>query len=191
VGRLVGPGEPPHSSRCAMEIRDDDPPGAALRRLIGWTEQMPSPGRSEVRCHLSAAKERFVLLRRLGVESVCLVHQGRPVDPSLSLEVGALATNHLTALAEALPDRSFTRESFFNLMHSQVESHREMDATWSTRSLGIQCLVAAQNKLGLLERAVTLAAGEEAIVAVRREAADCAVYIGFFAEALRRRVPEC
>ena len=174
-----------------MEIRDDDPPGAALRRVIGWTGKMPSPCRSEVRCHLFAAKERFVLLRRLGVESVCLAHQARPVDPSLLLEVGALATNHLTAMAEALPDRSFTRESFFNLMHSQVESHREMDATWSTRSHGIQCLVAAQKKLGLLERAVPLAVGDEAIAAARREAADCAVYIGFFIEAFRRRVPGC
>jgi len=169
-----------------MEIQDDDPPGAALCRLIGWTERMASPCRRHAGCHLSAARERFVLLRRVGVESVWLVQQSRPLDPSVLLEVGALTTNHLAALAEALPDRSFTRMSFFNLMHSQVESHREMDATWSIRSLGIQCLVAAQKKLDLLERALTFASGEESIIAVRREAADCAVYIGFFAEAFRR-----
>jgi len=172
-----------------METRDDDPPKEALRRLIGWAEQLPLPCREDAGFHLVAAKERFSLLRRLGVDSVWLAHQGRRFDSSLLLEVGALITNHLIALAEALADGSFTRQSFFNLMHSQVESHREMDATWAARTLGVQALVAAIHKLGVLEQEALRAAGEDSIARMRLEAADCAVYIGFFHEAVRRRVP--
>ncbi|HEY4591948.1 MAG TPA: hypothetical protein VIJ61_06040, partial [Thermoanaerobaculia bacterium] len=86
-------------------------------------------------------------------------------------------------------DRGFSRQSFFALMHSQVESHREMDATWAARTLGVQALVAATHKLGLLEATVPLVGGEESTARARRYAADCAVYIGFFLEVMRRRVP--
>jgi len=172
-----------------VETRDDDPPKEALQRLIGWAEHLPVPCREDAGSHLVAAKERFSLLRRLGVESVCLAHQGRRFDAALLLEVGALTTNRLMALSEALPDGGFPRQSFFALMQSQVESHREMDATWASRTSGVQALVAATHKLGLVEQALRLAAGEESIATVRREAADCAVYIGFFHEAVRRRVP--
>lgn len=173
-----------------METRNDDPPGEALGRLIGYAGELPPPCRGDVSRQLFAATERFSLLRRLGVESVWVAHQGRRVDSSLLLEVGALTTNRLIAVAEALADRSFTRQSFFNLMHSQVDSHREMDGTWPARTSGVRSLVAAQKKFGLLEWTVSRAAGLEAMAAVRREAADCAVYISFFLEAMRRRVPE-
>ncbi len=172
-----------------METRDDDPPKEALRRLIGCAEGMPPPCRGNSSCHFYAARGRFSVLRRLGVESVFLLEQERRVEISLLLEVGALTMNQLIALAEAFPGPSFTRQSFFNLMHSQVEAHREMDATWPVRTQGVQSLVAACRKLGLLERIVLLASGSEEIAIARREAADCAVYIGFFIEALRRRLP--
>lgn len=172
-----------------METRDDDPPKEALRRLIGYAEQLPLPCRRDVEGHLFSVKEWFSLLRRLGVENVWLAHQGRRFDSSLLLEVGALTVNRLIALSVALPDRSFTRQSFFTLMHSQVESHRDINATWAARTFGVQALIAATHKLGLLEGTVFLAAGEDAVARVRREAADCAVYIGFFVEAMRRRVP--
>jgi len=70
------------------------------------------PCRGDVSRQLFSAIERFSLLRRLGVESVWVAHQGRRVDSSLLLEVGALTTNRLIAVAEALADRSFTRQSF-------------------------------------------------------------------------------
>jgi hypothetical protein len=174
---------------AAVETRDDDPPQEALRRLIGYAERLPLPCRRDVESHLFSVQEWFSLLRRLGVESVCLAHQGRRVDSSLLLEVGALTTNRLIALSAALSDEGFSRQSFFALMHSQVESHRGMDSTWAVRTLGVQALVAATSKLGLLEGAVLLAPGEDSSASVRREAADCAVYIGFFVEAMRRRVP--
>ena len=172
-----------------MESREDDPPKEALRRLIGCAEQLPLPCPRDVEGHLFSVQEWFSLLRRVGVESVWLAHRGQRFDFSLLLEVGALTTNRLVALSQAFPDRGFSRQSFFALMHSQVESHREMDATWAARTLGVQALVAATNKLGLLEATVPLVGGEEATARARRYAADCAVYIGFFLEVMRRRVP--
>ena len=171
-----------------MESRDDDPPKEALRRLIGCAGQLPLPCRRDVEGHLFSVQEWFSLLRRVGVESALLVHRERRFDFSLLLEVGALTTTRLAALSEAFPERGFSRESFFALMHSRVESHREMDANWAARALGVQALVAATRKLGLLETAVPLATGEDSITRARRYAADCAVYIGFFLEAMRRRV---
>lgn len=172
-----------------MKSREDDPPKEALRRLIGYAEQLPLPCRRDVEGHLFSLQERFSLLRRVGVESAWLAHRARRCDFSLLLEVGALTTNHLAALSQAFPDRGFSRQSFFALMHSQVESHREMDATWAARTLGVQALVAATHKLGLLEATVPLVGGEESTARARRHAADCAVYIGFFLEVMRRRVP--
>jgi hypothetical protein len=172
-----------------VESREDDPPKEALRRLIGCAEQLPLPCRRDVEGHLFSVQEWFSFLRRVGVESAWLAHRGRRFDFSLLLEVGALTTNRLVALSEALPKSGFSRQSFFTLMHSQVESHREMDATWEVRTLGVKALVAANNKLGLLKIAVRLAAGEDSIAMARWHAADCAVYIGFFLEAMRRRVP--
>jgi hypothetical protein len=172
-----------------VESRDGDYPKEALRRLIGYAEQLPLPCQREVEGHLFSVQERFSLLRRVGVESVWLAHQGWRFDFSLLLEVGALTTNRLVALSQAFPERGFSRQSFFALMHSQVESHREMDATWPARTLGVQALVAATKKLGLLEATVPLVGGEESTARARRYAADCAVYIGFFLEVMRRRVP--
>lgn len=172
-----------------MESREDDPPKEALRRLIGCAEQLPLPCPRDVEGHLFSVKEWFSLLRRVGVESVWLAHRGQRFDFSLLLEVGALTTNRLVALSQAFPDRGFSRQSFFTLMQSQVESHREMDATWAARTLGVQALVAATNKLGLLEATVPLVGGEESTARARRYAADCAVYIGVFLEVMRRRVP--
>ena len=172
-----------------MESREDDPPKEALRRLIGCAEQLPLPCWRDVEGHLFSVQEWFSLLRRVGVESVWLAHRGQRFDFSLLLEVGALTTNRLAALSQAFPERGFSRQSFFALMHSQVESHREMDATWAARTLGVQALVAATNKLGLLEAIVPLVGGEESTARARRYAADCAVYIGFFLEFMRRRVP--
>jgi hypothetical protein len=173
----------------AMESLAGDPPKEALRRLIGYAERLPLPCRRDVEGHLFSLKEWFSLLRRVGVESAWLAYRGRRFDVSLLLEVGALTTNRLVALTDALPERGFSRQSFFALMHSQVESHREMDATWAARTLGIQALVAATSKLGLLEAAVRQAGGEDSIAGAGRYAADCAVYIGFFLEAMRRRMP--
>jgi hypothetical protein len=169
--------------------RLDDPPVQALRRLIGRVRLMPVPCRAAADLHLFEVKERFVLLRRLGVESLWLAHQGRDVDSSLLLEIAAITTNRLIALAEVLPDGSFSRQSFFDLMHHQVEGHREMDATWPLRTSGVQALIAAQQKLDSLERLVLEAAGEGESRQARRGAADCAVYIAFFLEAFSRRVP--
>jgi hypothetical protein len=172
-----------------VESREDDPPKEALRRLIGCAEQLPLPCPRDVEGHLFSVQEWFSLLRRVGVESVWLAHRGQRFDFSLLLEVGALTTNRLAALSQAFPERGFSRQRFFALMHSQVESHREMDATWAARTLGVQALVAATNKLGLLEAIVPLAGEEESTARARRYAADCAVYIGFFLEVMRRRVP--
>jgi hypothetical protein len=172
-----------------VESREDDPPKEALRRLIGCAEQLPLPCRRDVEGHLFSVQEWFSFLRRVGVESVWLAHRGQRFDFSLLLEVGALTTNRLVALSQAFPERGFSRQSFFTLMHSQVESHREMDATWAARTLGVQALVAATHKLGLLEAIVPLVGGEESTARARRYAADCAVYIGFFLEIMRRRVP--
>ncbi len=170
-----------------MTTEEADPPKEALRRLIGYAEQLPLPCRRDIEGHLFSLQEWFSLLRRVGVETVWLAHRGRRFDVSLLYKVGALTTNRLVALADALPGRGFSRQSFFALMHSQVESHREMDATWAARTLGIQALAAATRKLGLLEAAVRRSAGEGSIAGARRYAADCAVYIGFFLEAMRRR----
>jgi hypothetical protein len=170
-----------------LETLEDDPPGKALRRLVGRVKLLPQPCTGEAGLHLFGVRERFVLLRRLGVESVWLAHDGRPVDASLLLELGALTTNRLIALAEALAAGSFDRRSFFALMGSQVEGHREMDGSWHARSRGVQSLIAAQRKIDLLERSALLALGTDEIGEARRCAADCAVYIAFFLEAWERR----
>ena len=164
----------------------DDAPLQAVRRLIGRVMPLPLPSRGEAGLHLFEAKERFVLLRRLGVECVCLARQGRDVDFSLLLEIGALTTNRLIVLAEVLPGGCFSRQSFFDRMVHQVESHREMDATWSSRTSGVQALIAAQHKVDCLERSA-LVTNEGETPQARRSAVDCAVYIGFFLEAWRRR----
>jgi hypothetical protein len=170
-----------------LETLKDDPPGQALRRLIGRVKLLPQPCTGEVGLHLFGVQGRFVLLRKLAVESVWLAHDGRPVDSSLLLELGALTTNRLIALAEALGGGSFDRRSFFALMGSQVEGHREMDRTWRERTRGVQSLIAAQAKIDFLERSLPLGTAEREIGEARRCAADCAVYIAFFLEAWQRR----
>jgi hypothetical protein len=163
----------------------DDPPGEALRRLIGSVELMPFPGKGDLQGRLFEARERFIVLRRLGVESLYLADQARRVDSSLLLEVGAITTNRLIALAEALSDGSLTRQGFFALMHSQVESHRERDATWWTRASGVKPLALAQSKIDSLERSEFHADAEGGTVPLY--AVGCAVYIAFFLEAWWRR----
>lgn len=121
------------------------------------------------------------------MESVWLAHQGRRTDSFLLLEIGALTTNRLIALAEVLPEAAFSRRHFFELMYAQVEGHREMDGTWVERSTGVQSLVAAQRKLDSLEESVPLAAIDVEIGRVRQSMVDCAVYIAFFLEAWWRR----
>lgn len=170
-----------------MNLSNNDPPTQALRRLIGRVKLMPEACHGDVSLHLFGAKERFVLLRRLGVESVWSVHQGRRTDPFLLLEIASLTANRLIALAEALPEAGFTRRHFFELMHSQVEGHREMDATWAARSNGVQSLIAAQRKLDSLEESIPVAAVDVEIGRVRQSIVDCAVYIAFFLEAWWRR----
>jgi len=170
-----------------LKSSDDDPPGNALRRLIGCAERMPLPSRGDVRCQLLAAQKRFELLRTLGVEGVWMAHAARRFDSSLLLDLGALTTNRLIALAEALPGSSFGRQDFFELMQSRVESHREMDTTWRVRTSGVQALIAAQRKIDFLERAAPLAAREGEIGEARCAAVDGAVYIAFFLEAWWRR----
>ena len=172
-----------------MEARDDDPLKEALRRLIGYAERLPLPCRRDVLGHLFSVQEWFSLLRRIGIETVCLALHGRRFDLSLLLEVGALTTNRLVALFLALSGEELSRQSFFTLMHLQVESQRGMDAAWAVRTFGVQALADATNNLGLLEEAVLLSPGEESVAKVRQEAVECAVSIGFFVEAMRRRVP--
>jgi hypothetical protein len=168
-------------------MEKSDPPGSALRRLIGRVKLIPLPCLGDVGLHLFGVKERFGLLRRLGVESVWLAQQGRRTDSSLLLEIGSLTTNRLIALGEALPMGSFPRQDFFKLMHSQVEAHREMDQSWGARSSGVQALIAAQSKIDSLERAAPLATLEAEVSLARCLAADCGVYIAFFLEAWWRR----
>jgi hypothetical protein len=173
-----------------VETRDDDDPSkGALLRLIGCAERLPLPCRRSVEGHLLSLQEWFSLLRRVGVESVCLFHRGRRFDFALLLEVGAVTTNRLIALLQALSGEGFSRQSFFALMQSRLESQRGRDANWALRTLGVQALAAATNKLGLLEEAIPLSPDEASASRARQEAADCAVYIGFFVEAMRRRVP--
>jgi hypothetical protein len=148
---------------------------------------MPLACRGDVSLHLFAVNERFSLLRRLAVESVYLAHQGRHSDFSLLLELGVLATNRLIALAEALAEGRCSRQGFFELMRSQVESHREMDATWRERTSGVQALIAAQSKFDSLAHSAPHATGEAELGRAWHCAADCAVYIGFFLEAWWRR----
>jgi hypothetical protein len=61
-----------------------------------------------------------------------------------------------------------------------------MDATWRSRTSGVQALIAAQRKLDCLERSA-LASDEGKTREARRSAVDCAVYIAFFLEAWWRR----
>lgn len=165
-----------------------DPPGEALRRLIGQVERTPLPAREDHESHFFEVKERFMILRRLGVESLCLAHQARRVDSFLLLEIGALTTNRLIALLEALPTGRISRKGFFDLMRFEVEFHREKDATWKERTRGLKSLIVAQSKLDRLERSVPLAAtAERNPGTIRRCAVGCAVYIAFFLEAWRRQ----
>ena len=143
---------------------------------------MPLPERGDVNLEVFTVKERFVLLRRLGVESAWSAHRGLRVDHLLLLEVGALITTRLITLTAAVADRSVDRRKFFELMHSQLESHCELDATWLARSSGVQALVAAQRKVDILERCAPLAADRDQIREIQRCAADCAVYIAFYVE---------
>lgn len=127
-----------------------------------------------------------MILRRLGVESLYLAHQARPVDASLLLEIAALTTNRLVALLGALPAGRLTRKGFFERMYFEVSSHRERDATWWERVNGLQSLIAAQRKIDQLEESILPAGRGVALDTVYRSAVGCAVYIAFFLEAWRR-----
>ena len=135
--------------------------------------------KGDPRSHLFEVKERFILLRRLGIESVYLAREGRRVDSSLLLEMGALTTNRLLALVQALPAVRLTRRSFFNRMHSGLEPYRRAVSTQPGRGVG--ALAVAQVRLDRLECLVPRLAAEA--VHVQSCAVECAIGISLFLEA--------
>ena len=128
-----------------------------------------------------------MVLRRLGVESVYLAHQGQRVDLSLLLEIGAITTSRLIALLRAHPASRLTRQEFFKRMRSEVEAHREKDATWRVQPSGLQWLAVAQSKIDRLEHAIPRADAEDDLDAIRGCAVGCAVSIALFLESWWRR----
>ncbi len=144
---------------------------------------MPLPDRGDAHRHLFETQERFLLLRRLGIEGMYLTQQGRLADSSLLLEVGALVTNRLSALARSLPGGRPTRQSFLELVQSQVKSHLEKGASDWERGSGLKSLRAAQGRLDEIERSMPPGAVVAEAGAVRSCAVECAVFIALFLEA--------
>ena len=116
------PGEPSHpKGKKVLESLHGDRSRDVVRRLIGQVARMiPPSGKGDLQERLFEVKERFVILRRVAVESAYLAHQGRRVDSSLLLEIGALTTSRLVALLQAFPDGRMTRQDFFDQMHSEM-----------------------------------------------------------------------
>lgn len=141
---------------------------------------MPLPGKGDPERHLQEAKERFILLRRVGVESAYLADQKRRVDFSLLLENGALTTNRLIAVVQSLPAGSLPRRGFFAEMHFQEESHGEKDSSWRVRPSTVRSLVLAQSKIDGLERSVPRISSTTQGEVVRHCAVRRAVDIAFF-----------
>ena len=181
MSKLLGGGGSP--CRRAVPPLQDAPPGEVIRRL----SRIPTSGRGDLQGRLFEVKERFTILRRLGVESECLSHQGRRVDSSLLFEIGALTTNRLIALLQALPAGRMTRRDFFDQMHSEMEASREKDAPLWARTRALQSLAAAQSKIDRLERSIPRVTAEDELDTVRRCAVGCAVSIALFLEAWWRR----
>ncbi len=185
------PGEPSHlKGKSVLESLHDDPSGDVVRRPIGQVARMiPSPGKGDLQGRLFEVKERFVLLRRIAVESAYLAHQGRRVDSSLLLEIGALTTNRLVALLQAFPDGRMTRQDFFDQIHTEMGAYRESDLTLGVRMKALQSLAVAQSQIDRLERSIQVAA-EVDLDSVRHCALGCAVSIALFLEAWWRRHEE-
>jgi len=178
------PGEPSHpKGKSVLEPLHGDPSGDVVRRLIDQVARMiPPSGQGDLQARLFEVKERFVILRRIAVESAYLAHQGRRVDSSLLLEIGALTTNRLIALLQALPDGRMTRQDFIDQMDSEVGAYRESDLTLGVRMKALQSLAVAQIQIDRLERSIQVAA-EVDLDFARHCALACAVSIALFLEA--------
>lgn len=175
------PGEPSHPK--VLESLHGDPSGDVVRWLIGQVARInPPSGKGDLQGRLFEVKERFMILRRLAVESAYLAHQGRRVDTSLLLEIGALTTNRLVALLQAFPDGRMTRQDFFDQMHSEMGTYQESDVSLGVRMRGLQSLAMAQSQIDHLERSIQVAA-EIDLDSVRHCAVGCAASIALFLEA--------
>ena len=178
------PGEPSHlKDKSVLESLHGDPSGDVVRWLIGQVARInPPSGKGDLQGRLFEVKERFVILRRVAVESAYLAHQGRRVDSSLLLEIGALTTNRLIALLQAFPDGRMTRQDFLDQMHSEMGAYRENNSTQGVRMKALQSLAVAQSQIDRLERSIQVAA-EIDLDSVRHCAVGCAVSIALFLEA--------
>lgn len=165
-----------------------------MSKLLGGdgslSERAVSPkgpfGKDDLQGRLFEVKERFMILRRIGVESEYLVYQGRRVDSSLLFEIGALTTNRLIALLQALPAVRMTRQDFFDQMHAEISAYRESDVTQGVRRRALQALAVAQSQIDRLERSIQVAT-EVDFDSFRHCAVGCAVSIALFLEAWWRR----